>query len=104
MMSTAGAGAFIIIGLMGMVTLLTRYGGVLVMSVIPINRRVESFINAMSGSVLIAILVPIAAEGDLGARLALVATAVVMLIVKKPMVAIAAGLFVAAATRWLVQP
>ena len=102
MMSTAGVGGLIVIGLMALVTLLTRYGGVLIMSVIPINRRVESFINAMSGSVLIAILVPIAAEGDLGARLALVATAVVMLVVKKPMVAISAGLFVAAATRWLV--
>lgn len=103
MMSTAGIGGLIVIGLMALVTLLTRYGGVLIMSFIPINRRVESFINAMSGSVLIAILVPIAAEGDLGARLALVATAVVMLVVKKPMVAISAGLFVAAATRWLVS-
>ncbi|MHA7880856.1 MAG: AzlD family protein [Saccharospirillum sp.] len=102
MMSTAGAGAFIIIGLMAVVTLITRYGGVLIMSFIPISPRVESFINAMSGSVLVAILVPIAVEGDLGARLALVATGVVMLVVKKPMAAIAAGLFVAAATRWLV--
>ncbi|GGX63025.1 AzlD family protein [Saccharospirillum salsuginis] len=100
-LSVEGYGGLILIGLMAIVTLITRFGGVLVMSFIPISPRVESFINAMSGSVLIAILVPIAVEGDTGARLALVATAVVMLVVKRPMPAIAAGIATAAGWRFL---
>lgn len=101
MIGIEGYGGLILIGLMALVTLVTRYGGVWIMSFIPINARVESFINAMSGSVLIAILVPVAVEGDSGARLALVATAVVMLAVQRTMPAIAAGLLVAAGWRYL---
>lgn len=100
-MSTEGFGGLILIGLMTVVTLITRFGGVMVMSVIPIRPRVESFINAMSGSVLIAILVPMAVEGDTGARLALIATGVVMLALKRPMPAIASGIAVAAGWRYL---
>lgn len=102
MMSTDGLNGLLVICLMGAVTLLTRFGGVLVMSVVPINQRVESFINAMSGSVLIAILVPVAVEGDMAARLALLATAVVMLALRRPMPAIAAGISVAAGWRYLM--
>lgn len=99
--ATDMGGGLLLIGLMAIVTLITRFGGVFVMSFIPIGPRVESFINAMSGSVLIAILVPIAVEGDVGARLALVATAAVMLVLKKPMPAIAAGIATAAGWRYL---
>ncbi|HET8903707.1 MAG TPA: AzlD domain-containing protein [Saccharospirillum sp.] len=102
MMATDGINGLMVIVLMGAVTLLTRFGGVLVMSVVPINRRVESFINAMSGSVLIAILVPVAVEGDVAARMALLATAGVMLALRRPMPAIAAGIAVAAGWRYLM--
>ncbi|MEX0623771.1 AzlD family protein [Saccharospirillum sp.] len=102
MMATDGINGLLVIVLMGVVTLLTRFGGVLVMSVVPINRRVESFINAMSGSVLIAILVPVAVEGDVAARMALLATAGVMLALRRPMPAIAAGIAVAAGWRYLM--
>jgi uncharacterized membrane protein len=102
MMATDGINGLIVILLMGVVTLLARFGGVLVMSVVPINRRVESFINAMSGSVLIAILVPVAVEGDVAARMALLATAGVMLALRRPMPAIAAGISVAAGWRYLM--
>lgn len=102
MMDTDGINGLLVIVLMGVVTLLTRFGGVLVMSVVPINRRVESFINAMSGSVLIAILIPVAVEGDVAARMALLATAGVMLALRRPMPAIAAGISVAAGWRYLM--
>lgn len=102
MMATDGFNGLLVILLMTLVTLLTRFGGVLLMSVIPINRRVESFIQTMSGSVLIAILVPVAMEGDTAARLALLATACVMLVLRKPMPAIAAGIAVAAGWRYLM--
>ncbi|MCH8497167.1 MAG: AzlD domain-containing protein [Marinobacter sp.] len=100
-LETTTIGALAIILIMALVTLATRWGGMFVMSFIPISYRVQQFISAMSGSVLVALLAPLALEGDLGARLALLATAVVMLTVKKPLPAIAAGILVAALVRQL---
>lgn len=88
-----------IILIMTAVTLITRWGGVFVMSYVPISDSVQRFITAMSSSVLVAILAPIAFEGDNGARLALLITMLVMLIVKKPLVAISAGIMMAAVYR-----
>jgi len=98
---TAGAGTLLLVVIMGLVTLATRWGGVFVMSFVPINYRVQQFISAMSGSVLVAVLTPLAVNGDNGARLALLSTAVVMLLVKKPLPVIAAGIVAAALVRAL---
>ncbi|OIN12169.1 AzlD family protein [Oceanisphaera psychrotolerans] len=98
-LDTAGSGTLLIIGVMAVVTLATRWGGVFVMSLIPINRRVQQFISAMSGSVLIAILTPMAVNGDIGARAALLATALTMLVLRKPLPAITAGIIAAALGR-----
>ena len=98
---SAGYGTFIIVLIMALVTLITRLGGVFVMSFVPINYRVQQFISAMSGSVLVALLAPLALNGDNGARLALLTTAAVMLLLKKPLPAIAAGVVAAAVFRHL---
>lgn len=95
-----GWGPLLIVALMALVTLATRWGGVFV-AYVPIGPRVRRFIAAMSGSVLVAVLTPMAAQGDAGARLALATTALVMLVVKKPLPAIAAGIVVAAVVRQL---
>ena len=42
---TAGYGTFIIVLIMAVVTLITRLGGVFVMSFVPINYRVQQFIS-----------------------------------------------------------
>ncbi|GAB2601041.1 AzlD family protein [Nitrincola alkalisediminis] len=99
---TAGIGAIAVILIMSFVTLATRLGGVFVMSFVPISYRVKQFIGAMSGSVLVALVAPMALEGDQGARLALLTTLVVMLVVKKPLVAISAGILAAALVRYLI--
>ncbi|SDG88806.1 Uncharacterized membrane protein [Pseudomonas flavescens] len=99
MIESTGSGAMIVVIVMAVVTLATRWGGIFVMSFVPINLRTQQFISAMSGSVLVALLAPLALEGDNGARLALLSTAVVMLLVKKPLPAIAAGILVAALVR-----
>ncbi|MFT7388783.1 MAG: putative membrane protein [Candidatus Endobugula sp.] len=99
--NTGGYGALMIIGVMAIVTLATRWGGVFMMGFVPINDRVQQFISAMSGSVLIAVLTPLAINGDNGARLALLATAITMLVLKKPLLAISAGIVVAAVVRQL---
>lgn len=96
---TAGLGAFIVVLIMAAVTLATRWGGVFVMSFVPISYRVQQFISAMSGSVLVALLTPLAINGDNGARLALLTTAITMLLLKKPLPAIAAGIMAAALFR-----
>ncbi len=94
-----GFGALALVLLMAVVTLATRWGGVYVMAFVPIGQRVRRFIGAMSGSVLVALLAPMALEGDNGARLALLSTAITMLVVKKPLPAIAAGIVTAALFR-----
>ena len=98
---TSGGGTLLIVLVMAVVTLATRWGGMFVMSFVPIGHRVQQFIGAMSGSVLVALLAPLAVDGDDGARLALLATAAVMLLVKKPLPAIAAGIAAAAMFRQL---
>ena len=98
-LATAGNGTLLIIVVMALVTLATRLGGVFVMSFIPFNQRVHQFITAMSGSVLIAILTPMAINGDIGARAALLTTALTMLVLKKPLPAITAGILAAALSR-----
>jgi len=89
----------VLVLVMALVTLATRWGGVYVMAFVPIGQRVRRFIGAMSGSVLVALLAPMALEGDNGARLALLSTAITMLVVKKPLPAIAAGIVTAALFR-----
>lgn len=97
----SGFGTLYIILIMAIVTLATRWGGVFVMSFVPINYRVQQFISAMSGSVLVAVLTPMAITGDNAARLALLTTAIVMLTLRKSLPAIAAGIVMAALFRQL---
>ncbi len=96
---TAGNGTLLIILIMALVTLVTRWGGLFVMSFVPINHKVQQFIAAMSGSVLVAIIAPLFIEGDLGAKVALLATALFAVTTKKPLTAIALGIALAALTR-----
>jgi uncharacterized membrane protein len=96
---STGLGTFVIILVMVVVTLLTRWGGLFIMSFVPISYRVQQFISAMSGSVLVAVVAPMAVTGDHGARLALLTTAIVMLLLRKPIPAIAAGVVAAAVFR-----
>jgi len=99
MMATDGSGALIICLLMGLVTLGTRLGGVFITSLVPLKPRVRGFIDGMSGAVLVAVIVPVALEADLAGRVALAATAVLMLLLGRPMPAIAAGIATAALLR-----
>ncbi|MCB1637363.1 MAG: AzlD domain-containing protein [Thiothrix sp.] len=95
----AESGALVIVLIMALVTLATRWGGVYVMSFVPIKARITQFIQAMSGSVLVALLAPMAMMGDNVARMALLTTAAVMLFLKKPLPAIASGIVAAALIR-----
>jgi len=99
---TTALGSIVAILIMALVTYLTRAGGVFVMSRVPIGPKVERFINAMAGSVLIAVITPMAVQGDWGARMALVATLGVMLTTQKTLAAIGTGILTAALWRLVV--
>ncbi|SFR54022.1 Uncharacterized membrane protein [Marinobacter daqiaonensis] len=99
---TSTAGILVIIALMALVTVVTRFGGVFAMSFVRISPRIESFINTMASSVLIAIIVPMAFSGDAGAIAALATTAVIMLATQKTLPAIAVGIAAAGLVRYLV--
>ncbi|EMP56146.1 hypothetical protein MSNKSG1_09743 [Marinobacter santoriniensis NKSG1] len=101
-LSTADSGVLLVIAIMTLVTLTTRFGGVFAMSFVRISPRIESFINTMASSVLIAIIVPMAFSGDAGAVAALSVTAVTMLVVRKPLPAIAAGIAAAGLVRYFL--
>lgn len=96
---TTGFGTLTVVAIMAAVTLGTRWGGVFAMSLVPLTRRVRQFIGAMSGSVLVALVAPLAMDGDVSARLALATTAAVVLLLRRPLPAIVAGIVVAAALR-----
>lgn len=100
-LAATGGGVLLAILIMALVTYATRAGGAFVMARMPIGPRVERFINAMAGSVLVAVITPMAVQGDSAARLALAATLGVMLILRKPLPAIAAGILTAALWRLL---
>ncbi len=99
MVDATDTGTWLLIIIMTVVTIVTRWGGIFIMSYVPINYRVQQFIAAMSGAVLIAIIAPMLITGDLGGKLALLVTASVTLIMKKPLFAILAGMIIAAAVR-----
>ncbi|OEY67868.1 AzlD family protein [Marinobacter sp. X15-166B] len=102
MIDTTAGGIAALIAIMALVTLATRFGGVFLMSFVRISPRVEGFINAMASTVLIAIVVPLAFDGDLAARMALLVTAGVMLTTQKPLPAIASGVLVTALIRYIL--
>lgn len=102
MIETTSTGVLALIGLMTLVTLVTRFGGVFAMSFVRISPRIESFINTMASSVLIAIIVPLAFSGDAGAIAALSTTAAIMLATKKPLPSIAAGIIAAGLVRYFL--
>lgn len=89
---------------MGVVTYLTRVGGVWAMEFIPITRRVEIFLRHMASSVIVAIVVGGAARGDVVANVALATSIVVMVVTRQTYLALTVAMVVAAAIRALWPP
>lgn len=81
----------------------SRVLGLLVMSHVPLGPRVRRFVDAMSSSVLIAVITPIIVHGDGGVRLAALAAGTVAVAFRSPLVSIAMGMLCAAGWRWWVE-
>lgn len=86
---------------MAVVTLATRLGGFWLMGHVTITPRVERFLRHMAGGVLIAIVTAAAMNGDRAMWAGLAAAIAVMLILRRPMTAVAIGMLTAIVLRYL---
>ncbi|GGY05746.1 hypothetical protein GCM10007160_36620 [Litchfieldella qijiaojingensis] len=98
----AASQSLLAIAIMVAITTLSRAGGLVIMSRVPIGPRVRRFVNAMSSSVLIAVITPMIVHGDGGTRLAAVAAGGTALWLRNPLLGIASGICSASLWRWLV--
>ncbi|MGM0702441.1 MAG: AzlD family protein [Pseudomonadota bacterium] len=92
--------SLVAIGLMVAIAYGSRVVGLLIMSYVPLGIRVRRFIDAMSSSVLIAVITPMVVHGDGGTKLAALAAGGVAIAWRNPLLAIALGMASAAVWRW----
>lgn len=85
------------------VTFGTRIGGILIMGRIPVSPRIEAFLRYLSGSVLVAVVVPPVVRTGPAAWLAVAATLLVMLLTRKPLLALVTGMATAAGWRAIME-
>ncbi len=88
------------LGVIAVVTYITRVGGLVIMSRMSITKRIERSLGALAGSVLVAIVAPATLEGDLAAKAAVVAAIVIMLLTRNAVLAMGSGLVAAVAIRF----
>ncbi len=93
------ASTILVIVALAAVTYLTRAGGLLIMSVVPVTPRTEAFLDSLSSSVMVAIVVPALLTGDTGTVIGIVAVVVATVTTKNMLIAMTAGVAVAALTR-----
>ena len=86
---------------MALVTYGTRAGGLAIMARVPIGPRVERFLAALSGSVLVALVVPASLKGGVALQLAVAAALATMVLTKRSFLALMAAMAAAALWRTL---
>lgn len=100
-MSTGNA--LLVIAAMTLVTYATRAGGIWFMGFMPMTARVEAFLRYLAGSVLVALLVPAVVRGGTAAFVAVGASILAMLIIRKSLPSMAIGVVAAALFRAFVE-
>ena len=91
--------AFVAIAAMAGATYFTRVIGFWMMGHVPITPRMHRMLDALPGSVVAAIILPVVANNGLPALLAVIAVIAVMVVRRNDFVAIGIGLAVAALSR-----
>ncbi len=91
--------AILIIVALAAVTYLARAGGLIIMSVLPVTSRTEAFLDSLSSSVMVAIVVPAMLTGDTGAVVGVGVVFFAMITTKNMLIAMTAGVVVAALVR-----
>ncbi|GAA3971975.1 AzlD domain-containing protein [Allohahella marinimesophila] len=79
------------LAVMTLATLSTRGGGVILMSVVPMGPRVQRFLRALSGSVLVALVAPAMLSGDWAIRAGAAVCLLAMLLQRGQLVALTTG-------------
>ncbi|MGF1560593.1 MAG: AzlD family protein [Geminicoccaceae bacterium] len=87
---------------MAAVTYSTRFMGMWIMSFVPLTGRVQAFLAALSGSVLVALVVPAAVNGDLAVKAGVLCAFAVMLVTRHTLAAMSSGIVLAALLRNLM--
>jgi uncharacterized membrane protein len=87
---------------MGLVTYATRIGGIVLMSRVTFSPRVEAFLRYLSGSVLVAVVVPPVVETGPAAWLAVAAALASMLASRHTLLSLLVGMASAAIYRAMV--
>jgi len=84
---------------MAVATYAMRAGGFWMMQHVPPSPRLRKMLNALPGSVIVATVLPIVVRDGLTAMLAVGAAMAVMLVTRRDILAVIAGMAVAAAMR-----
>lgn len=87
---------------MAAVTYLSRIGGVWAMSLVPLTPRVEASLKALSGSVLVALVVPATLHGGRDFIVAIGIAVALMALTGRSLVAMTCGVAAAALLRGMV--
>lgn len=85
----------------GLVTYATRIGGILVMARIPVSPRIEAFLRYLSGSVLVALVVPPVVHTGPAAWLGVAVSLAAMLKTRHALFSLVLGMAAAAGYRAL---
>jgi len=93
------SGVWIAIAPMAVVTYAIRAGGFWLMGYVPLTQRVRSILNALPGSVIAAIIVPLAVRGGTAATAAVVTALVVMAFRRNDLLAVICGIGAAVLVR-----
>jgi uncharacterized membrane protein len=102
MNSELGAfGTWIAIIVMAAVTYAIRAGGFSLMGYVPLTRRVRSILNALPGSVVVAVILPLAVRGGTAATAAVLTALAVMALQRNDLLAVVCGMGAAALVRAL---
>ncbi len=97
------AGTVAAIVAMGAATYAMRAGGFWLMAHVPLTARVRRMLEARPGTVVVATVLPIVVREGIPAALAIAAAGAAMLVRRKDLVAVLAGMAAAAAARaWLM--
>jgi len=91
--------AFAAILVTGIITYLTRFGGIWAMQYIPLTKRMERGLEAMVGSVFVAFLVPKLYEADISLFSACAAAFATYMGTRKILLAMIAGVLAAIIVR-----
>lgn len=95
-------GIWMVIAAMALVTYAIRAGGFWLMGYVPLTRRVRSILNALPGSVVVAIILPLAVRGGAAATVAVITALVVMVLRRNDLLSVICGVGAAAFVRALV--